>query len=184
MAKKVHEPRILSIDLGYSAVKLAYKNKEGILVFDKLISAVAKIPNVLQADDDTLFKLGLDYYILSDEALKTNREYLINLEDWQGLYESYPVWISYLLKKFKDQGYEFDKIALGLSMAFSDKADELLAHLYESLMIDAASRVFVVFPQGLVCAKAFSESGVNIREKNSDYKFKNYLIVDGCNGYL
>ena len=81
MAKKVQEPRILSIDLGYSAVKLAYKNKEGILVFDKLISAVAKIPNVLQADDDTLFKLGLDYYILSDEALKTNREYLINLED-------------------------------------------------------------------------------------------------------
>ena len=88
------------------------------------------------------------------------------------------------MKKFKDQGYEFDKIALGLSMAFSDKADELLAHLYESLMIDAASRVFVVFPQGLVCAKAFSQSGVNIREKNSDYKFKNYLIVDGCNGYL
>ena len=88
MAKKVQEPRILSIDLGYSAVKLAYKNKEGILVFDKLISAVAKIPNVLQADDDTLFKLGLDYYILSDEALKTHREYLINLEDWQGLYES------------------------------------------------------------------------------------------------
>ena len=37
MAKKVQEPRILSVDLGYSAVKLAYKNKEGILVFDKLI---------------------------------------------------------------------------------------------------------------------------------------------------
>lgn len=182
MAKKNNGPRILSIDLGYSAVKLCYRNREGLYQFEKYISCLARVPNVLQADDDTLFKLGLDYYILSEEALKTNREYLINLEDWQGLYESYPVWISYIIKKFKDRGYEFDKIAIGLSLAFSDKADELLAHLYESLMIDPNTKMFAVFPQGMSAAITYKTCGVNIREKNSDYKARNYLIVDG--GFL
>lgn len=174
--------RLLAIDLGYSSVKVAYYNENGVLQFDKYISAVAKIDNPMEADDDVMFRLGVDYYILGTPALKVPRSLLLSLEDFEGLKVAYPVWISYLLKKYG--GVEnFDKVIIGLSMAFSDKADELLSYLYESLMISIPD-YFVCLPQGLSCKLAYSECGLDIREtsKHNDFRMRNYLILDG--GYL
>lgn len=174
--------RLLAIDLGYSNVKVAYYNESGVLQFDKYISAIAKIENPMEADDDVMFRLGVDYFILGTAALKIPRSLLLSLENFDDLKIAYPVWVSYLLKKYGGIG-NFDKIVIGLSMAFSDKANELLNYLYESLMIDIPD-YFICLPQGLSCKLAYSECGLDIREtsKHNDFRMRNYLILDG--GYL
>lgn len=174
--------RLLAIDLGYSSVKVAYYSETGVLQFDKYISAVAKIENPMEADDDIMFRLGVDYYILGTPALKVPRSLLLSLENYEDLKEAYPVWISYLLKKYGGID-RFDKVVIGLSMAFSDKADELLEHLYDVLMIQR-DNYFMCLPQGLSCKLTYAECGLDIREssKHNDFRMRNYLILDG--GYL
>lgn len=174
--------RLLAIDLGYSSVKVAYYNESGVLQFDKYISAVARIDNPMEADDDVMFRLGADYYILGTPALKVPRSLLLGLENYEDLKVAYPVWISYLLKKYGGKE-QFDKVVIGLSMAFSDKADDLLSSLYENLMITDPG-YFVCLPQGLSCKLAYFECGLDIREisKHNDFRMRNYLILDG--GFL
>ena len=174
--------KLLAIDLGYSSVKVAYLNDTGVLQFDKYISAAAKIENPLEADDDVMFKLGLDHYILGTPALKVPRSCLLKLENFDDLKIAYPVWISYLLKRYGGAG-KFDHVIIGLSMAFSDKADELLKTLGETLMINDPN-YFICLPQGLSCKLAYSECGLDIREisKRNDFRMRDFLILDG--GYL
>jgi hypothetical protein len=174
--------RLLSIDLGYSSTKVVYYNENGILQFDKFISAVAKIDNPMEADDDVMFRLGVNYYILGTAALKVPRSLLLNLENFDDLKTAYPVWISYLLKKYGGAN-SFDKVVLGLSMAYSNRADELLQYLYETLMIEKED-YFMCLPQGLSCKLAYSECGLDIREtsKHNDFRMRNYIILDG--GFL
>lgn len=177
-----NDTKLLAIDLGYSSVKVAYYNKTGVLQFDKYISAVAKIKDPLEADDDVMFKLGLDYYILGTPALKVPRSLLLKLEDFDDLKAAYPVWISYLLKRYGGV-QNFDHVVIGLSMAFSDRADELLTALRESLMINDPN-YFICLPQGLSCKLAYAECGLDIREisKRNDFRMRDFLILDG--GYL
>lgn len=174
--------RILAIDLGFSSVKVAYYNEEGVLVLDKFISAIAKIPEpeILEENDDTVFKLGLDYYVLSGAALKVARSYQLSLENFQGLCQVYPAWVSYLLKKYGGTD-RFDHVAIGLSMAYSDKADELLKTLYDTLMIVDKPNYFLLFSQGSAAKKTYQTCALNIKETTTrnDYKMKNYILCDG-----
>lgn len=176
--------KLLAIDLGYSSVKVAYHNETGALQFEKYISAVAKIQNPMEADDDVLFRLGPDFYILGTPALKVPRSCLLPLNDFDSMKVAYPVWISYLLTKYERDGEKFDKVVIGLSMAFKDRTDELLNYLYETLGKQREEDYFLCLPQGLSCKLAYSECGLDIREssKHNDYKMKNYLILDG--GFL
>lgn len=173
--------RLLSIDLGYSSVKVAYYNEEGVLQFEKFISSTAKLNKPMEVDNDVMFQLGDSYFILGTPALKVPRSCLLSLESFEDLKVAYPVWISYLLKKYQQEGGKpFDKVIIGLSMAFSDRADELLENLYQTLMIQDPN-FFICLPQGLSCKLAYSERGLDIREisKKNDYKMRNYLILDG-----
>lgn len=176
--------RLLAIDLGYSNVKVAYYNEAGALQFDKFISSVAKIDNPMEIDDDVMFRLGMDTYVMSNSALKLSRNLLMKLENFDDLKAVYPIWISYLLKKYGGQE-KFDHVVVGLSMAFSDRADELLSHLYETLMIQDTG-YFMCLPQGLSCKLAYSMKGLDIRETSSGHsgrsELKNYIILDG--GFL
>jgi hypothetical protein len=176
--------KLLAIDLGYSSVKVAYQNETGALQFDKYISAIAKLPEAMEADDDVMFRLGPDFYILGTPALKVPRSYLLPLNDFESMKVAYPVWISYLLTKYEREGEKFDKIVIGLSMAFKDKTDELLTYLCDTLAKNKEDNYFMCLPQGLSCKLAYSECGLDIREssKHNDYKMKNYLILDG--GFL
>lgn len=174
--------KYLAIDLGYSNVKVSYYNETGVLQFDKYISAVAKVDNPMEIDDDVMFTLGVDTYILGTPALKVPRSSLLKLETFEDMKDAYPVWVSYLLKKYG--GIEkFDKVIIGLSMAFTDRADELLKHLYDVLMIQN-DEFFVCLPQGLSCKLAYSECGLDIREKSKQQssRLRNFLILDG--GFL
>lgn len=176
--------RILAIDLGYSSVKVCYLNENGVATFEKYNSAVAKLPEKpLELDNDVVFKLGVDYYVMGTAALRVPRSYLLPLETYEDLRGAYLPHVSYLLQKFG--GHErFDRVAIGLSMAFVDKADDLLNYLYENLLIEKGSNYFVCLPQGLSCKLAYSECGLNIGEvsKHKDFKLQNYLILDG--GFL
>lgn len=174
--------RLLAIDLGYSNVKVAYYDNQGVLQFDKYISATAKLNNPMDPDDDTIFQLGVDYFILGTPALKVSNEFQLKLETFEDMKIAYPVWISYLLKKYNKEN--FDHIIIGLSMAFQDRADELLTYLYESLLIDPSTNYFLCLPQGLSCKLTYAECGLDIKEisKHNDARMRNYIILDG--GFL
>lgn len=175
------KPNILAVDLGYSSVKCAYYNESDVLQLEKFISCTAKVDSPLESDDDSLFQLGTGYYVLGTPALKVPRSQQIKLNSWEGLLEIYPVWISFLLKKYGGRE-KFTKVAIGLSLAFKDKADELLDKLEKTLMIP--KDYFFILPQGLIAKKIYYEYGLNINEasKKNNTKVQNVLIVDG--GFL
>jgi hypothetical protein len=179
--KKENKANILAVDLGYSSVKCAHYDEYEILHLDKFISCTARVDSPLESDDDSLFQLGENFYVLGTSALKVPRSQQIQLNSWEGLLEIYPVWISFLMKKYGGQD-SFTKIAIGLSLAFKDHADELLDSLEKTLMIP--KDFFIILPQGLIAKKIYYEYGLNINEqsKKNDTKVQNVLIVDG--GFL
>ena len=181
MDTKNKKPRILSIDLGYSSVKYSFVDDNGALVNDKFISAVAKLPNApIQTDDESVFSLNGEYYVIAENALKLDRSLLMPLETYENLRDVYPVVISYTLKKLGN--IKWDKVCLGLSMAFSDKADELLQYLYTALLIDPTSNYFLVYPQGLASRAAFSRYKENIRDaavNSTSVSLSSFLLCDG-----
>jgi len=173
--------RLIAIDLGYSSVKCCFYSEDGALQFDKYISSVAKIDNPLEIDNDVMFNLGSDTYVMGAAALKLGRNYLIDIKDYESLKSVYPVWISYLLNKYGGID-SFDHVIIGLSLAFSDKADDLLAYLYDTLMIEK-DNYFYVLPQALSCKLGYSLKGLDITDTNTgsmgEAALNNYLIVDG-----
>lgn len=180
--------KAISLDLGYSSAKVAYYDENGILQFEKFINAVAKLGGkdvIEDPNDDTIFCLAGDYYALGTPALKVPRSLLYKIETYEDMKAVYPIWISYLLKRYGGDNWlnTFDYCIVGLSLAFSDKANDLLEYLYETLNIDKEG-FFICLPQGLSCKLAYSEYGLDLREasKRNDVKMRNYVILDG--GFL
>ena len=175
--------RLISIDLGYSNVKVCYYSEDGALQFDKYISAVAKIDNPMELDNDVMFNLpgSTDTYVMGAASLKLSRNYLIDLHDYDSLKSVYPVWVSYILNKYGGMD-SFDHVIIGLSLAFSDKADDLLEHLYDSLMIQKTN-YFYVLPQALSCKLGYSLKGLDITDTKTgstgSTELQNYIILDG-----
>lgn len=182
--KQQKRPKVLAIDLGYSSVKISFVNDDGNLVNDKMISAISELPDApLEVDNDTVFRLNERWYVIGPNSLKLDRNYRLKLETYEDMKNVYPVFISYFLNKYNN--VKWDRVAIGLSMAFSDKADELLQHLYQSLLIDPSTNFFVCLPQGLACKAAFAKFGENVKNSNihtTDNKLDSYVICDG--GYL
>ena len=173
--------RLLAIDLGYSAVKVAYYNESGALQLEKYTSAVAKIEDPMDIDGDVMFRVKADTYVLGDYALKLSRSLLMPLETFEDMKAVYPVWIAYLLKRYGGMD-KFDHVIIGLSLAFSDRTDELLSSLYEALLIEKPN-FFICLPQGLSCKLAYSEHGLDISSTSmNSMKLKNYIVMDG--GFL
>lgn len=176
----IGEKRILSVDLGYSAIKICYQDQQGVLRYEKFISAVAKFPEkVLEEDGDKMFTINGITYLIGESALKVPKSYLIEIIDFESMKECYPILLSYLIQRYKKQGLNFDKIVLGLSMAFVDRTDELLNYLCETLMVDKASNYFLIFPQGLSCKESYRTVGLSLQEKSSEIKMNSYILLDG-----
>ena len=172
--------RILSVDLGYSAIKVCYQDQQGVLKYEKFISAVAKFPDkILEEDGDKMFTMNGITYLVGESALKVPKSYLIEIVDYDSMKACYPILLSYLLQRYKNQGLTFDKVVLGLSMAFVDKTDDLLEYLYESLLMDKATNYFIVLPQGLSCKESYRKVGLSLQEKSSEVKMNSYIILDG-----
>ena len=177
------KPRILSIDVGFSNVKCSYRDANGVIRFEKFISATAKLPEKpIESDDNMIFPLGGEYYVLGAAALKVPRSYLFKLETYEDLKAVYAPWISYLIKRYGGpEGINaFDRVALGMSMAFRDKCDDLIQYLYETLNIDREDFIYV-FSQGLACKATYNEYGLDVREasKRNNQKLRNALLIDG-----
>jgi hypothetical protein len=172
--------RLLAIDVGYSSVKVARHDSAGIIQFDKFINAVAKIDNPLEIDDDIMFNLLDKTYVLGPAALKVSKEFLLDMKTYEDLKTVTPVWISYLLRKYSDVKY--DKVVIGLSLAFSDMSDDLLKYIQDTLLIEDDD-YFMLLPQGVACKESYANWGLDLSEmetsKSSTTKLRNYLIVDG-----
>lgn len=173
---------ILAIDLGYSHTKCAFKDpKSGELIFEKHISATAKLPERPDEMDETFcFMLENETYVLGSEALKTEREFIKIIKDFDSMKEVYPIWVSFLMNKYqKDLGIKFDKIAIGLSLAYRDRADELIDYLEEKLMLQNKD-MFAVFPQGVAAKVTISEYGLSLDPaKRHGVKYNSILLLDG-----
>lgn len=172
---------VLAIDLGFSSIKWAYTDPSTKqLVVEKMISAIAKLPEApLDIDDEEIFQLGSNYFVIGQSCLDTARSYQLSLTNFDELKEAYPAFISYSLKRFGD--IHWDKCALGLSMRWSDKADELLDHLYNTLMIPEESNFFSILPQGLSSRACFSRYHENLRDPHrhaTDNAPNSYVICD------
>src|SRR5574344_48483 len=177
--------KVLAVDFGYSSIKVAYENETGVLTLDKFVSAVAKIPDPLEVIDDkgsSVFPFMGSFYVIGGDALRVPRSYLLGMEDFDGLKEVYPVVLSYIMNKYGGPE-KWDHIAIGLSLSFTDKADDLLDRLQKTLLIDKAN-FFLCLPQGMSARLTYSDYGLNLVDstKWNNAKMKNYLIVDG--GFL
>lgn len=172
--------KLLAIDVGYSSVKVARHDSAGIMQFDKFINAVAKIDNPLEIDDDIMFNLLDKTYVLGPAALKVSKEFLLDMKTYEDLKTVTPVWISYLLRKYSDVKY--DKVIIGLSLAFSDMADDLLKYIQETLLIED-DNYFMLLPQGVAAKESYIQFGLDLSEtettKSNTTKLRNFLIVDG-----
>ena len=172
--------RLLAIDVGYSSVKVARHDSAGIIQFDKFINAVAKIDKPLEMDDDIMFNLLEKTYVLGPAALKVSKEFLLDMKTYEDLKTVTPVWISYLLRKYSDVKY--DKVIIGLSLAFSDMADDLLKYIKDTLLIEDDD-YFMLLPQGVAAKETYQNYGMDLGDmestKTNSTQLRNYLIVDG-----
>jgi uncharacterized protein (UPF0297 family) len=175
-----NEIKVLALDLGYSAIKACYTDLEGVLQYEKFISAVAKFPEKpLEIDNDVMFQVNGEYYIIGEAALHVPKSYLIEIVDYKSMKACYPILVSFLLQRYKTYGLSFDKVAVGLSMAFNQYADDLLSYLYETLMINPSTNYFLCLPQGLSCKASYNEMGLSLQEKSSKTKMNSYILLDG-----
>lgn len=176
---------ILAIDLGFGSTKVAYIDpltKE--LVLEKFISSVARLDSAPdECDNENVFQLQEDWYALGPDALKLPKKYLLPLHNYETLRVVTPVWITYLITRYKKRGITFDRIAIGLSLAYKDKADDILNHLSETLMTDR--NFFICLPQGVAAKVALQEYGLSLDAANrTSFKYDNYLLLDIGNNTL
>ena len=174
------DQKILSIDLGFSGVKCCFQDPvSGELVLDNFISATAKLPERPdEVDSESAFQLQENYYVLGPQALKLPRQFLLPLKDYETLKVVTPIWISFLIGKYQKQyGIVFDKICIGLSLVYKDKADDLLSYISEILMVD--SGMFMCLPQGTAAKVALQKYGLSLDPaKRTQFKFDNFLLFD------
>ena len=176
----MNELKILSIDLGFSGVKCCFRDpNSGELVLDNYISATAKLEEKPdEVDQDNAFQLAENYYVLGPQALKVPRQYLLPLKDYETLKVVTPIWISFLLNKYQRiYGIKFDKICIGLSLVYKDKADDLLEYITNILMLDPD--MFLCLPQGTAAKVAIQKYGLSLDPaKRTQFKYDNFLLFD------
>ena len=181
---EINKKSLLAVDLGYSNVKVCYYDEAGALQFDKYISSVSKVDTPIELDDDIMFEFSGSTYVMGASALKLSNELLLPLETFEDMKQIYPIWLSYLLKKYGGRE-KFRHVIVGLSMAFSDKADDLLNYLYDSLLIQEEN-FFIVLTQGLAASYAINTRNLDISETSSGHSGsngpKNDILLDG--GFL
>lgn len=180
--------RVIGVDLGYGFTKCS-RMENGRLVLDKYISAVCHLDQKPLEMSDQIFQLGADYYALDTAATKFPRSLLLPLETFEDMMRIYPVWVSYLVSKYG--GWEsIDLLVLGLSLQWTNRADEMLDHIYSSLNIDRETHRIAMVGQAATCSYIYNLTGLNPLEitAKSQLKAKNYVILDvgteTCDGAL
>lgn len=167
--------KVLAIDVGYGSVKCCYTNSQGIIRYEKYISAVGKVGASSVVNDTNAFSFNGQMYYLFDTALKLPNDQLLNLQSYDDLKEASPIIISYLLKKYK---VDYDKIVLGLSMAMVENSKDYLNYLSTHLALPEER--FLLIPQGVGSKIAYDKYNRNPNDPTqyNDVRVKNFLGVD------
>ena len=180
MEKIKSSKRLIALDSGMSFQKIAYYDENNILQVDKIISAIAKLPEKpIDFSDDDVFQLGADFYCIGPNALSCPKDLILPMETFDDLKAVYCAWISYVVNKYGDGFNSFDHVIIGLSLAFTDRADELLEHIYETLNIDKEN-YFILTPQGSSARLCYNLYGLNPLQpaKRGQLRMENYVLVD------
>lgn len=173
--------RLIAIDQGFHKNKVAYYDEYGTLQLDRIISSIAHLPEKpVDFSDDDVFSLNGEWYCVGPTALSCPKELILPLETFEDLKATYAPWLSYIVNKYGNGFDSFDHVILGLSLAYSDRADELLEHLYSTLSIDSDTNYFIVTGQSYaskICYKLFNLNPLQ-PAKRGQVKMENYLIID------
>lgn len=172
--------KLIAIDGGYSFFKICYYNEDGIINLDKVISATALLPEKpIDFSDDDVFQLGADYYCLGPNALSCPKEYILPLETFDDMKNIYCAWLSYIVNKYGNGFDSFDYVIIGLSLAFTDRSEELLSHIYENLNI-TKENYFILVPQGVSARLCYNLYSLNPLQpaKRGQVKMENYVLAD------
>lgn len=155
--------KLISIDLGFSSIKVCAHDSNGNLQMVKFPSIIGRLDNtggeVVGNDENIFMWEGKAYYLFSAAAQLPER-LILPLDNPENLIEVYPVILSYLLKRFSD--VQYDKCLIGLSLSMLDKAEPLLERLKSSLIQIKDPNFFVLLPQG-------SSGLFAIRKYNMDF---------------
>lgn len=165
----------LSIDVGFSAIKFAYSNNDGVTRVGKVVSAIAKFPENSYGNPDYIEYRG-NFYSIGDLALKAPTECLVQLNSYEDLRDIYPVVINYIRQSLTRIGINYDKIVLGLSIAHLDKFDELID--WVSRECEIPSEFISVYPQGVSSKYAIYKHGLDLSTEDNKGEFINYIGVD------
>lgn len=180
--KSVKKSRICALDLGFDSLKVAYEDSEGIMQVDKFPSAISKMPNTAEIDDENngdVFFCGPDCYAVCETALKTPKSFLMPLENFDDMMEIYVPMCSYVVNKYGKGFDDFDHVIIGVSLAFSSKVDTLLEKLYSTLNLDKEN-YFICLPQASSSRYCYFKYGLrpdDVSQKNK-VRMQNFLICD------
>jgi hypothetical protein len=132
---------VLAIDLGFSSIKWAYTDPDTKqLVVEKMISAIAKLPEApLDVDDEEIFQLGSNYFVIGQSCLDTARSYQLSLTNFDELKEAYQQYedtreaiedldneIDDKFYEWQDNNFEMWNHSLEISIDITDDFKEVL----------------------------------------------------------
>jgi hypothetical protein len=166
---------ILSIDVGFSSIKFAYSNAEGVTRVGKIVSAIAKFDNNAYGNPDCI-EYGGSYYYVGELAVKSPTESLVQLNTYEDLRDVYPVIIKYIVQSLKSIGIEPDRLVIGLSIAHLEKSSELIDWVSRECNISAD--LISVYPQGISSKYTIYKHGLDPDSNADTGKYTNYIGVD------
>lgn len=167
--------KVLSIDVGFSSVKFAYSNSDGVTRVGKIVSAIAKFPSNEFGNTDCIEYNG-SYYYVGELALKSPTECLVQLNTYEDLRDIYPVIIKYIQNSLTSVGIISDNIAIGLSISHLPKAGDLLS--WVSRECEIPPETLHIFPQGVSSKYTIYKHGLSPNNESNQGSFRNYIGVD------
>ena len=165
----------LSIDVGFSSIKFAYSNSDGVTRVGKVVSAIAKFSKNSFGNTDCI-QYGDNFYYVGELALKSPTESLMQLNSYEDLRDAYPIIIKYISRSLGSIGIEYDRLALGLSIAHLEKSVELIDWISRECDINPDS--IAVYPQGVSSKYTIYKHGLDLSNESNKGQFMNYIGVD------
>lgn len=186
MAKKTEakKKRLISFDSGYDMCKVSWIDNDGLMQVDKFPSAVCKLPNPAEIDDENngqVFRIGPDWWAVGETALKCPKSLLMPLETFEDMLAVYVPLCSYVANKYGNGFDSFDHFIIGVSVCFQDKVNTLISHLMTSLnMTSDKEDYFVCLPQGVSAKYCYFQYGLNpsSQTEKSKTRMNDFLIAD------
>ena len=177
--------RTIALDYGFNSIKVTYLDEDGLMQVDKFPSAVCKLQNPAEADDDNnngqVFQIGPDWWAVAETALKCPKDLLMPLTTFDDMLATYVPVCSYVANKYGNGFESFDNFIIGISLAYQSRANDLLEHLMTSLnFTDDKDGYFMCLPQGVSAKYCYFQYGLNPSSKTemSKVRMSDFLICD------